>query len=443
MQSATFKELLQNNINFRRLWFGQVISELGTWFSFIAELGLIQMYSGSTWMTAGLLVSRLLPVLIFAPLAGVAVDRMNRKQILIAADLIRALAALGFLTIGAGAPIWVAILCSGVMASAGTFFEAAKNASIANMVTRQEMLTANVLMFSTRFLQLTLGAALGGVTAAKFGYSTAFIINSISFVASAAFIWVIPAALMAYRKAEEPSETNVGLEVGAENKPAANRFVTDVRKGLVYIWRTQFVRGIVLVNVGWALGGGMNNLVFDRIARHEFIRGAGDPGDWSLAVLMTAAGAGLFIGMAMARRAGAWASDERRAGNFVGWSLLVHGLFFAAAGLMPSLWSFAICIAVSRLILGAEFGVQETLMMRMIPDEYRGRVFTTDRALELSTMTVSMLVAGALLKWVSPRSMVIVSGLLSASPGLVWLVAMWLKRFSVPTCAVRESYNEV
>jgi MFS family permease len=434
MQSATFKELLQRNINFRRLWFGQVISELGTWFSFIAELGLVQVYSGSTWMTAGLLVSRLLPVLIFAPLAGVAVDRLNRKQILIVADLVRALAALGFLTIGMGAPIWVAIFCSGVMASATTFFEAAKNASIANMVTRQEMLTANVLMFSTRFLQLTLGAALGGVTAAKFGYETAFIINAISFIASAAFIWVIPADLMKLRTAADAE---------ALTAAPANRFFTDVREGLAFVWRTQFVRGIILVNVGWALGGGMNNLVFDRIARHEFIRHAGDPGDWSLAALLTAAGAGLFVGMALARRAGAWASDERRAGNFVGWSLLIHGLFFAAAGWMPSLWSFAICIAVSRLILGAEFGVQETLMMRMLPDEYRGRVFTTDRALELSTMTISMLVAGALLKWFSPRSMVIVSGLLSASPGLVWLVAMWLKRFSVPTGAVRESYSEV
>lgn len=442
MQSATFKELLQGNINFRRLWFGQVISELGTWFSFIAELGLVQMYSGSTWMTAGLLVSRLLPVLIFAPLAGVAVDRWDRKQILIATDLVRALAALGFLTIGLGAPVWVAILCSGLMASAGTFFEAAKNASIANMVTRQEMLTANVLMFSTRFLQLTLGAALGGVTAAKFGYSTAFIVNSISFVASAAFIWVIPSALMKKQSPGQAVETSAEALAEAGSSTSANRFMTDVREGLAYIWRTQFVRGIVLVNVGWALGGGMNNLVFDRIARHEFVRDAGDPGDWSLSALLTAAGAGLFIGMALARRAGAWASDERRAGNFVGWSLLVHGLCFAAAGLMPSLFGFALCIAISRLILGAEFGVQETLMMRMIPDQYRGRVFTTDRALELSTMTVSMLVAGGLLKWVSPRTMVMVSGLLSASPGLVWLVAMWLKRFSVPTCAVRESYSE-
>ena len=322
-----------------------------------------------------------------------------------------------------------------------TFFEAAKNASIANMVTRQEMLTANVLMFSTRFLQLTLGAALGGVTAAKFGYNTAFVINSLSFVVSAAFIMGIPAGIMRRLSAEE-TDTGDASQVLETNANRGNRFLTDVREGLAYIWQTQFVRGIVMVNVGWALGGGMNNLVFDRIARHEFSRGAGDPGDWSLATLMTAAGAGLFVGMALARRAGVWASDERRAGNFVGWSLLVHGFFFAAAGMMPSLLSFALCIAISRLILGAEFGVQETLMMRMVPDEYRGRVFTTDRALELSTMTISMLAAGALLKWVSPRSMVITSGLLSASPGLFWLLAMWLKRFSVPTCAVRERYSE-
>lgn len=445
MQSVTYRELLQSNINFRRLWFGQVISELGTWFSFVAELGLVQLYSGSSWVTTALLVSRLLPVLIFAPIAGVAVDRLNRRQILIATDLLRAMIALGFLSVGFGAPVWVAILCSGLMSSATTFFEAAKNASIANMVTRQEMLTANVLMFSTRFLQLTLGAALGGVTAAKFGYNAAFIINSLSFLASAAFVWRISAEVMQQKGSSEVSGVeSIELQQAEEQAVArpANRFWTDVREGLAFIWAMPFVRGIVMVNVGWALGGGMNNLVFDRIARHEFARGGTDRGDWPMAVLMTAAGAGLFIGMALARRAGAWASEERRAGNFVGWSLLIHGLCFATAGLMPSLLSFALCIAISRLILGAEFGVQETLMMRVLPDEYRGRVFTTDRALELSTMTLSMLVAGSLLDWVSPRTMIIVSGLLSASPGLIWLLAMWLTRFGVPSCAVREGYSE-
>jgi hypothetical protein len=80
-------------------------------------------------------------------------------------------------------------------------------------------------------------------------------------------------------------------------------------------------------------------------------------------------------------------------------------------------------------------------MMRALPDEYRGRVFTTDRALELATMALSMIVAGALLNWIGSRAMMIVAGVLSAAPGLVWLLAMWRTRFSVPAVAVRESYS--
>ena len=145
--------------------------------------------------------------------------------------------------------------------------------------------------------------------------------------------------------------------------------------------------------------------------------------------------------MMLARRAGAWASEEKRAGLLIGWALLAHGAFWALAGTMPTLWTMALAVMASRTILGAEFGVQETLMMRVLPDEYRGRVFTTDRALELTTMTVSMLAAGFLLRYVNPRTMMVTSGLLAGSPGLFWLLAMWLKRFSVPARAVRELHS--
>jgi MFS family permease len=437
MESSNYRELLRNNINFRRLWFGQLISELGTWFSFIAELGTVAMLSGSPLATMAFLISRLLPVLLFAPLAGVIVDRANRKNVLIAADLIRAFLALGFLTVNIGAPLWLIVLLSGLITTASTFFDAAKNAAVANMVTREEMLTGNVLMFSMRFLQFTIGAALGGITAVKFGYTTAFIVNSFSFVASALFIWLIPAAVM---RSREPDEALTSEIEERENHTPIN-FWRDVRQGLEYIRATPFVRAIILVNIGWALGGGMNNLIFDRVARHEFLPGAGDRGDWNMAILWTAAGAGLFIGMMLARRAGAWAADPRRAGALIGWSLLIHGLCFAIGGLMPSLSMMAGCLAISRLILGAEFGVQETLMMRVIPDNFRGRVFTTDRALELSTMTISMIVSATLLTWVNPRTMIITSGLLSATPGVIWLLAMWRTRFGVPEAAVRDDYS--
>lgn len=425
MNSVRYSQLLKNNANFRRLWCGQVISELGTWFSLIAELGLVRLLSGSALATTALLVARLLPFLIVAPLAGVLVDRGRRKQILIATDLIRAVIALGYLTTNWGAPVWVVILCTALMSSAGTFFEAAKNSTIARMVTPQEMLTANVLMFSTRFLQLSLGAALGGLTAARFGYQAAFVINALSFLASAWFIWRIPAGVMEGRSAptEEPA--------------ARGAFMTEVRAGLAYIWATPFVRAIILVNIGWATGGGMNNLLLDRIGGGEFA--GGGRGDWSVAALYTAAGVGLFIGMMLARRAGAWANNERRAALLIGVALLAHGLCWAAGGLMPTLLAMSALLVASRTILGAEFGVQETLMMRVIPDEYRGRVFTTDRALELTTMTLAMIIAGFLLRWFTPRTMMLVSGLLSASPGLFWLLALWRKRLSVPAAAIGMS----
>jgi MFS family permease len=102
----------------------------------------------------------------------------------------------------------------------------------------------------------------------------------------------------------------------------------------------------------------------------------------------------------------------------------------------------AFWVAASRLVLGAEFGFQETMMMRVLPDDYRGRVFTTDRSLELATMAISTIITGWLLTWFSARSLMIASGLLSAGPGVVWLLALWFARFAVPTRAVRESYGD-
>ena len=186
----------------------------------------------------------------------------------------------------------------------------------------------------------------------------------------------------------------------------------------------------------------MTTILFDRIGAHVFSRGGADRGDWVVASLFTAGGAGLFIGMMLARRAGIWVADRRRAGHFIGWSLLAHGVLFAVGGLMPSLALMSLWVAASRLVLGMEFGVQETLMMRVLPDQYRGRVFTTDRSLELSTMAISTIVAGWLLGWFSPRALMVTAGLLSASPGLIWLIALGLKRFSVPARAVQESYGD-
>ncbi|HJZ69779.1 MAG TPA: MFS transporter [Blastocatellia bacterium] len=453
MKSVSYRELLKGNRNFRRLWAGQVISELGTWFSFIAELGLVRMLSGSPLATTALLVARLLPFLLAAPIAGVFADRRSRKQIMIATDLIRAVVALTYVFAGVIGSAWLVVACSALMASLTMFFEAAKNASIPNLVASRELLTANVLMFSTRFLQFTLGSALGGLTAAQFGYNAAFIVNAASFVASALFILPIPASVtrqartVARAEFADPmsAEAAAITPIAGSEQPfeAANAaFFADLREGMRYILATPFVRAVILVNIGWGSGGGMTAILFDRIGGQVLSSGAGDRGDWRVAALFTAGGMGVFLGMMLTRRIGIWITDEHRAGRFIGWALLVHGLLFSMAGLMPALAAMAIWVALSRLVLGAEFGFQETMMMRVLPDDYRGRVFTTDRSLELATMALSTIVTGWLLTWFGPRSLMIASGLFSASPGVIWLLALWLARFRVPTRAVRESYGD-
>ena len=100
MDSATYSQLLSRNSNFRRLWIGQVISELGNWFNLIAELGLARSLSGTALAATAVLVSRMSPFVLLAPFAGVIVDRFSRRKIMIATDLTRAIISLGYLMVG-------------------------------------------------------------------------------------------------------------------------------------------------------------------------------------------------------------------------------------------------------------------------------------------------------------------------------------------------------
>ena len=84
-----YRELLRRNHNFRRLWFGQVVSQLGDWLDYVALLALLLQLTGSGTVVAGMLVARFLPTFFIGPMAGVVVDRLDRKHVMVAADLCR------------------------------------------------------------------------------------------------------------------------------------------------------------------------------------------------------------------------------------------------------------------------------------------------------------------------------------------------------------------
>jgi len=412
MDSLTYLQLLRGNRSFRRLWIGQVISELGNWFNFIAGLGLVRALShGDPEVTTIMLLTRLLPFTIFAPLAGAFVDRWSRRTVMIVSDLARVGVAFGFLLVHGPEQFWIAYVCTGLLAFFGAFFEAAKNASLPNITGERDLLAGNALMFSSRFLLMSFGAMLGGWTAANVGYRAAFIVNAISFVASAFSVWLIPD--------EQTRQTAPATGELEESKRPA--FWVDLREGWSYIVSHAPVAAIIFTNVFWASGGGAINLISDRLGGIVFAGEHGISGDSAVAALYFAAGIGLFIGMMIARRAGTYVEMRGKITGFIGWSLVAQGVIFALMGIMPSLRFACLLLFIGRILLGAEFAVQETLLMRLVPDKLRGRVSTTDRATEILVWSLSTSLAGWSLRAITPRTLTVIAGLLSATSGVFWL----------------------
>ena len=423
MNSLTYMQLLRRNRPFRQLWLGQVVSELGNWFNFIAGLGLVRLVSDkAAGATTIMLVARLVPFTLVAPFAGAFVDRWSRRTVMIASDLARALIALSLLLVTRQEDLWIAYLCTVLLSLFGGFFEAAKNAAVPNITGDSDLLAGNALMWSSRFLLMSFGAAMGGWTAAHFGYRAAFIVNSISFLISAYSVWLIPDRAIR-------SDQAVGIR---GEKRAPHSYWADIRAGWAYIVTHAPVATILGINILWATGGGAINLISDRLGGLVFAGERGISGDSAVAALYFAAGLGLFMGMMIARRVGAHMELLGRTAGFIGWTLLAQGIMFAGIGLMPSLvWACAM-LFFSRLTLGVEFAIQETLLMRLVPDNLRGRVSTTDRASELLVWSFSTAIAGWSLRAITPRTLTVISGLLSASAGVVWLGLFGLKRVRLP-----------
>ncbi len=413
MDSLTYFQLLRRNRSFRRLWIGQVISELGNWFNFIAALGLVRVVSHASVEAASIiLIARLAPFTLFAPLAGAFVDRWSRRTVMIVTDFLRLVVALGFLLVRRPEDLWIAYLCTGLLSVFSAFFEAAKNAAVPNITGDKDLLAGNALMFSSRFLLMSLGAAIGGWTAAHIGYQAAFIVNAISFLASAYSVWLVPEE----ETRQAPVET---VQTGV--KKLYSGYGTDLRNGWTYIVTHGPVAAILAANIVWAIGGGAILLISERLGALVFAGENGISQDSAVAALYFANGMGLFIGMMIARRVGIYFEMKRRTVSFIGWSLLVQGIVFAFVGAMPTLWLACLVLLLSRVILSAEFAVQEALLMRLVPDNLRGRVSTTDRAAEMLIWSLSTAAAGWSLNFINSRMLTAIAGLLSGLAGVMWL----------------------
>src|SRR6266852_5185080 len=171
--SAYFR-LLRLNRNFRRLWGAQIVSEIGDWFYTLAIYSLLLQLTGRASSVALALVLQVLPQTFIGPTAGVVNDRIRRKRVMIAADLVRFVVVLAMLLVRSRSTVWLVyplLLLETIMAA---FFEPARTSVVPHITAREDVLVANTLSSATWSVNLLIGASVGGVVGALLGRDAVF-----------------------------------------------------------------------------------------------------------------------------------------------------------------------------------------------------------------------------------------------------------------------------
>jgi MFS family permease len=412
-QSMTsLRTLLRRNPNYRYTWMAQVVSEIGDYFNNIAVFALVMEKSGSGLVVSGVMLSRAIPAVLAGPVAGVLLDRFDRRRIMIASDLARALIALGFvLTIHQPRPWLLYVLSAGLM-FASPFFTAGRAAILPTIASQDELHAANSLTQTTQWATLTAGTLLAGYTSAWLGYYWAFVLNALSFVFSAWAIWQIAV----------PG----GFRVRRESAPGSSRPWHEYGAGLSYMRGVPLMVGMAMISVGWSLGGGAAQILFALFGEQVFHRGPSGIGSiWGFA------GIGLMIGGAIGHLTG-------RRVTFAGYkrtvtvSYLLHGAAYMLFSQVESYAAALVFMMFSRVGMAVTSVLNNAQLLRHTPDRFRGRVFATMESIRWSVMIVSMAAAGIASQYVGPRTIGLVAGAFGSLTALVWAWMDWSGRLPEP-----------
>ena len=392
--------LLQRNRDFRRLFLASVISLGGDWFLFVAITSLIVETTGRAIDVGLAILAQELAFFIASPPAGVLVDRLDRRKLMIVCDVARIGVCASFLLVGAGT-IWLAYPLLALLSVFGAPFDPASTAATPNLVDPRDLPTANALNGSLWGTMLAVGAGLGGIVATVFGRDTAFVIDSISFGVSALLLWGIRRPFSEEREPghEHPKMIDATVEV------------------LHYARRDHRVLALIGVKAGFGLAAGVLALI------PVFGVDVFERGEIGVGTLMAARGIGAFVGPFLGHRVSG--EGHRHLFGAIGVALAVFGVSYMALGLAPTLWVAAIVIFAAHLGGGAQWVLSTFGLQVLVPDHIRGRVFAVDFAMITLSLAVSSVVAAAVADSAGPRRAALLVGAMAVVWSVVW---SWLTR---------------
>lgn len=403
--------VLTRNRDFRYLFLAQLVVFGGDWFALIPLITLLQQLTSSGLPGALALAADTAVGALVLPFAGTLADRMDRRRLMILANL-GTMAAIALLfAVRSPATVWLGPVAIGLAATAKSLYTPAAGAALPNVVDPDDLPAANALGGSAWGTMLIVGASLGGVVNELFNPYVCFAITLACLAGSAVLVWLVR------RPLQRPRDADLG--------PA--RPLQAIAEALRYIRAEPRVLSLVTVKSAVGLGNGVL-AIFPVLATVVFTVGSIGTG-----LLFAARGLGALIGPLLLRRVLGHRS----------WLLPGLAISMAAYGLMylgvaASPW-FALTLAfvvVAHMAGGGNWMMSNYALQLEVPDHLRGRVFATDMMIATLAISASVLLAGVLVDHVNPRIPIAICGGLTLVYGIVWRLATRPSRAeSVPTPA--------
>lgn len=380
------------------LWLSQVVSSLGDTLHYIALVVLVYQLTGQGTAVAILVAAEIIPVLLIGPIAGVIIDRLDRKAVLIGADLVRAALVL---TLVWPQGAWHVYIVAAGIAAGNTFFNPTVQAVIPVLTTEDQRLAANSVSWSTgRLVQIIASAVAGGLIAFV-GTDAAFILNAATFVISA--LLLVRLAIPAHAG-----------QLGGDTKRGLGSYFSDAAAGLRYGVGDRLVSRLLIVQALASFAVGATGAMLVILSEQHL--GLAPSG---FAWLIGAIGVGALIGPLIPNT---FASDYRNAR----W-LFVPYIFRGIGDLLIAIFTPLPVALVILFVYGlnTSTGVVtfNSTIQGAVPEGVRGRVFTlldmTWNAMRLLSLALGALMVDA----VGIQPVFWVGGALLALSGLLGL---WL-----------------
>ncbi|MGH3716288.1 MAG: MFS transporter [Micromonosporaceae bacterium] len=387
--------LVRRNPDFRRLFIAQLVVFGGGWFLVIPLLALLAELTGGGTLGGVVLAVQTSVLALLLPYAGTLADRLDRKRILVIANLLTVAAALSLLLVRTPGTAWIAVAGIGVIAVAEALYFPASQAALPNVVDAEDLAAANTLAGSAWGTMLVVGASTGGLVAGWLGPYPSFLIGAGSLTLAALFTIRVHRPFQAERTATPAGAT------------------AALREALRYIAARPRVRALVTVKSAVGMGNGV-------LAVFPILAAGFGVGTIGMGLLYGARGLGALIGPLLLR---AVLATPRRLMAGLAVSMATYGICYLLVGVTPWFWLVLLLVVIAHIAGGGNWVLSNYALQTEIPDKLRGRVFAADMMIAMVAVSLSQALAGYFTDLAGPQLVIAACGSITLLYSVAWRLA--------------------